>query len=297
MDEHDNVVVVYHDPCLDGMASRYAAWKHYGNKATYMPGKYEEDVSLDKFEGKDIVCVDFSYKRRPLVQIAQVCRSLQVLDHHKTAVPEVEAAIEELKGTEHEGKIVFHYDAERSGVGIVWDVLHTGKPMPRVLWHIEDRDLWKFSLDHTKEVCCYMTSLKFDFKQWVKAVEQMNYRELVTKGRAIRLMEVADIEGIVKTAIVHSLHGYRVPVITNCPKEYVSEACNLLLLQEEVSGEVPGSGDWPYSVNRSWNGKGWLYSLRSNEHGIDVGALAKSYGGGGHRNASGFFMLSDPSGP
>jgi nanoRNase/pAp phosphatase (c-di-AMP/oligoRNAs hydrolase) len=35
---------------------------------------------------------------------------------------------------------------------------------------------------------------------------------------------------------------------------------------------------------------GRVFSLRSREDGVDVSAIAKRYGGGGHRNASGFRM-------
>jgi oligoribonuclease NrnB/cAMP/cGMP phosphodiesterase (DHH superfamily) len=281
MDKVKRTVVVYHDPCLDGMASRYAAWRHFGNKAMYIPGKYEEDITLEKFADRDIVCVDFSYKRDSLVQIARISNSLQVLDHHKTAIPEIEAAIEELQGTEDEGKIVFHYDAERSGVGIVWDVFHPKKPMPRILWHIEDRDLWKFSLPHTREICCYMTSLKGNFKRWVSAIESENLRELVSKGTSIRHKEKRDIQDLMVQAEIIEWEGYVVASITNCPKDYVSEACNALL------------DKYPYvdfSANKSWNGEGWLWSLRSTDCKKDVGAIAKGKGGGGHRNASGFFV-------
>ena len=34
--------------------------------------------------------------------------------------------------------------------------------------------------------------------------------------------------------------------------------------------------------------EGRVFSLRSNDEGIDVSEVAKQYGGGGHRNASGF---------
>jgi hypothetical protein len=98
------VVVVYHDPCLDGMASRYAAWKKFGNDASYIPGKYEGKLPLDRFKDKRVYCVDFSYKKDAILQILTVCKSLHIYDHHKTAVPEVRAAQAELEGTDSPGQ-------------------------------------------------------------------------------------------------------------------------------------------------------------------------------------------------
>ena len=280
---YKNTIVVYHDACLDGMASRYAAWKKFGWDASYITGVHQQVVNLNKFKGKDVVCVDFSYKRKDLMQIVKVCKSMRILDHHKTAVPEIEATLEELKGTVHEGKLSYTYSEERSGVGVVWDTYHKGLPMPRILWHIEDRDIWAFNLPGTVEICCYMASLEGDFKKWIKHVESDNLREIMIKGASIRNKEAQDIKTITDQAIITQWRGYTIALIENCPKQYVSEACNKLLIDHT---------DVDFAANKCWIDDGWLWSFRSEDSRKDVGEIAKSIGGGGHRNASGALLSS-----
>lgn len=275
-----DVVVVYHDPCLDGMASRYAAWKKFGNDASYIPGKYEGKFTMDRFKDKRVYCVDFSYKKDAILQIMAVCKSLNIYDHHKTAVPEVRAAQAELEGTESYNRLHYTYDADHSGVGVVWTAFFPGQPMPRVLWHIQDRDLWRFDLPHTKEVCCYMGSLNFDFKKWVYAIEKACPKAILARGITIRSKELRDIADITSKAKSTKLDGYDIDLLTNCPANYVSEACNELLKDANID----------FAANRSQTDEGWSWSLRSTDDRVDVGALAKGKGGGGHRNAAGFFV-------
>jgi len=294
MAKSEDVVVVYHAPCLDGMASRYAAWKHFGNAATYMPGKYEEDLDIELFRDKQVFCVDFSHKAKVIANILTVCASYRVLDHHITGMEEIHKAIQlVIDDPDRCSKLSFNYDPNKSGAGITWNAWNKGE-LPKVLQHIQDRDLWKFDIENTKIVCCYMKSLNYDFKKWVKAIEKENYLDIISKGTSIRKQEVDDITDLVRGVEMGQLFGYDIPVLTNCPKEYVSEACNRLLTEMYRKGQrcthKEGKAFWPFTANRSWNGTGWLYSLRSTDEGVDVGALAKSQGGGGHRNASGFFM-------
>lgn len=288
--DHSDVVVVYHHPCLDGMASRYAAWKHFGNKATYIEGAYEAELDLMKFANKRVYCVDFSYKCEDAKMILSVCKKLHVLDHHVTANDEMVKLYSKVQDDKDLApKLNYSYNPSQSGAGIVWEAFHK-EPLPKVLEHIQDRDLWRFNLENTKEICCYMSSLDYDFKKWVKAIEKESYREILSKGQSIRAKEIADIQKIIDEAEVTNLHGYEVPVITNCPKHYVSEACHKMLRRKVENGSWTESDKpYPFSANKSWNGKGWLWSLRSEEGGINVGELAQSLGGGGHKYASGYF--------
>jgi uncharacterized protein len=69
--------------------------------------------------------------------------------------------------------------------------------------------------------------------------------------------------------------GYNVP-IANLPSVFTSDAGH-----ELAQGEAFGGCYWDTP-------RGRVFSLRSTDSGIDVSEIAKLYGGGGHRNASGF---------
>ena len=104
--------VLYHANCLDGMASKYVAWLHFGDNpnVTYIPVAYDEpfpDIPLTK--NTQIFVLDFSYPRSQLLYVEQMVFRLVVLDHHKTAQEEL-------------AWLSFAtFDSNKSGCGLAWD--------------------------------------------------------------------------------------------------------------------------------------------------------------------------------
>ena len=305
-----DTVVVYHDKCKDGMASRYVAWKHLGDRADYIAGRYEDE--RPSFKDKRVYLVDFSYKRPVVEEILRECLSLTILDHHKTAY-------EDLKGLEHPNLLNFTVnDKTKAGVTVCWDYFTSFNPssygslgvsvdndglhnkMPMILQHVADYDTWQWRLQGTKQINYYLDSLEFDFDKWVEVIEGGNssYNNALIAGRAIDnylnivrkdvLSTSKMIELEVKTTTskgdfkIPTTMTYNVPSLINCPKTLVSE-----LLHELNQG-------FPFSANYTETEDGYLISLRSDsKYGIDVGEIAKSFGGGGHKNASGFFIKKE----
>ena len=64
--------------------------------------------------------------------------------------------------------------------------------------------------------------------------------------------------------------------VANLPYTLTSDAGHLL-----ANGEPFAACYWDTPTGR-------VFSLRSTDDGLDVSEIAKKYGGGGHRNASGF---------
>src|SRR5262245_28032311 len=96
--------VIYHADCPDGFGAAYAAWKRYGNDATYHPARPGDP--LPSLAGKDVLIADVSWPRAEMLRVAAEARSLVVLDHHKTA----EAELSDLPFA--------HFDMGRSGAVI-----------------------------------------------------------------------------------------------------------------------------------------------------------------------------------
>ena len=42
VEELKSIVVIYHGRCRDGFAAAYAAWKKFGDKASYLPFLYTD---------------------------------------------------------------------------------------------------------------------------------------------------------------------------------------------------------------------------------------------------------------
>lgn len=257
-------VIVYHDNCHDGITALWVAAQKFPH-AEHYPGKYDEAPDLERLMGKHVLIVDFSWKLPEMLQVLGVAASLRVLDHHKTA----KADLARLDSS------VALFDMDRSGAGLAWDEL-IGGPRLDLVDYVEDRDLWRFKLAGCKEVhaACNSYPLTLEARDQLMA---RSVSDLAREGEAILRYHDRLVESAAKNATREVIAGYDVPSIA-CPNpELISDLGHRL-----CTGE-PFAAVWVEKPDGTKS-----YSLRSTDEGMDVGEIAKSLGGGGHRNAAGF---------
>lgn len=273
---------IYHGNCTDGLASaaivnRYA--KLNDLTVQFHPGVYQNpppDVT-----GKEVIIVDFSYKRDVMQGLIDSANSVTIFDHHKTA-------IEDLKGLNFT-KAVF--DTKRSGTGITWDELFPVKPGfpsdnpfnedPRIpaVDYVEDYDLWNFKYPESKPFHRFIMTQDQTVENYEKIIfsNYLKIDEFVEEGQILEkffLKSVNDILNLTKRRV--NFCGY-VVWAANVPPMYSSESGNIL-----SQGE-------PFAITYYDTKDGRNFSLRSQKGGgVDVSEIAKSFGGGGHKNAAGF---------
>lgn len=254
---------IYHGNCADGFGAAWAVRHALGDDVEFHAGHYGHEAP--EVTGRDVIMVDFSYKRDVLVKMAMAANSVTILDHHKSA----ESDLVDLPGN-----VTAIFDMNRSGAMMAWEYFNKGEA-PWLVKHIEDRDLWRFKLAGTKEIQAAVFSYPYDFEVW----DQLMTREtwaLEEEGSAILRKHMKDVNELIKVAAHRTtIAGYDVPVM-NAPYFYSSEAGNIM-----SEGE-------PFAACYYENAKGRVYSLRSKENGVDVSVIASLFGGGGHKNAAGF---------
>lgn len=284
---------IYHGNCADGFGAAWAVRRALGDDVEFHAGVYQNpppDVS-----GRDVILVDFSYKYDVLVEMSWKAHSMLILDHHKTAaedlarLPQV-VSLDDFNGdcrmvcyTSNMPHIGALFDLNRSGAGIAWDFFHPGKPRPALIDHIEDRDLWRFALPQTREIQAAVFSYPYDFAVWDELMAR-DVASLAAEGVAIERKHFKDIDeliGVVTRPM--KIGGFIVPM-ANLPYTLASDAGHKLAKGKPFAGCY---WDTP---------EGRVFSLRSTDEGEDVSAIAKQYGGGGHRNASGFRVSYDQLG-
>lgn len=270
-----DIVVLYHSPCLDGFTSAWAARRALGDTAEYIPSGYAVDESPLDFTGKTVYFVDFSYKRDRMLEVAKVAKRIVVLDHHKSAIEDLAELYEQdvIEGT---------FDLSRSGAGIVWDYFFPNEPRPTIINYVEDRDLWRFALPHSREINYSLFSYDYDFDRWdeLAKIADENLDELIVEGAAIWRKHMKDVRELSKQARLMNIAGQIVPVV-NVNYTYGSDAASIL-----CEGQ-PFAGYYWIGENGDYN-----FGLRSSKDGADVSIIASLYGGGGHRTASGFRVKS-----
>ena len=283
-------LVIYHAGCRDGWAAAFVAHAYYHGAADFFAAYYGQEPP-PVTHGQRVFLLDFCYKRDVLVALAKRC-DLAVLDHHKTAQADVDGL------SRHLLEVVF--DMDRSGAGIAWDYFYggdkhdgfvLGRPIGDVLrpwWvnYVEDRDLWRWALPDSRLVNAYLGALPFTFDGWREGVS-ISLDQAKTMGRAIDQkvgQYVAEVSknaawGFVYDTTGASLFGEAVPIV-NVPQCDVSEVLEFLMSEHDVDSAVA----WWQRADGLFQ-----YSLRSTERSrLDVSALAKRCGGGGHRQAAGF---------
>jgi uncharacterized protein len=260
-------IVLYHSHCADGFGAAWAAWKRFGDAARYLPVQYGSPLPAIA-DGATVWIVDFSYPRAILDPLADRVR-LRVIDHHKTAEAELG------------GRAYAWFDMHRSGAVLTWASLHPDDDVPLLLQYVQDRDLWQWQLPDSREVSAGLWSYPMDFKTWDRlATKTAEYGSdwLSQEGAAILRYMEQQTAMICAQAHEQDVGGYRVPTVN--ATSLWSEVGEELLRRYPEAPFVAAYYDLANGL-RKW-------SLRSQDHRQDVSAIAKQFGGGGHRNAAGF---------
>ena len=257
-------LVIYHGNCTDGFGAAYAAWKLLGDRAEYHAAKYGEpppDVA-----GKNVLVVDFSYDNATTKRLIKDAKGLLVLDHHKSAMVE----LHDIDCT--------HVDMNHSGAMLAWTFFHPGKEAPRMIKHIEDRDLWKWEIPYSKEFAAAFDMVPFDFEEFDKYLDDSAVDNAQERGAYILAYSKNVISKIAKNAAPRKIDGKDVLVVNS--SHWMSEIGNSL------STRCDYALIWYYDHGT----RQVKASLRAHHEDADVSEVAKRYGGGGHRKAAGFSL-------
>ncbi|MCA0850077.1 DHH family phosphoesterase [Salipiger thiooxidans] len=273
-------ICIYHANCDDGFAAAYAVWKRFGDGVKFIPCQYGNDAP--DVTGKDVLMVDFSFKKDVMQAMGEKARRIVVLDHHKSAMEELSDFLElRTDGplTKRAADAMINgigvcFDMDKSGCRLAWEYCFGDEPMPDWFAAVEDRDLWRFARSGTREICIAIRSLPRSFDLW----DTFTAEHLAHDGMAIRRYVDMIVSNICDTAFEEEIDGHTVPV-ASCSYDFVSETAHELLNRNP-------SAPFAACIVRSYDGVS--YSLRSMDDRMDVSEIAKKNGGGGHRNAAGF---------
>lgn len=289
---------IYHGNCADGFTAAWAVWRKLGDQCDYYPGVYSDpppDVT-----GRDVIMVDFSYKRPVLEAMCQPrgAASILILDHHKTAEADLKGlgvdmskwaeptwerylealALDDMENANINGPVLYQlFDMERSGAGLAWDFFHGGA-RPNLVEYVEDRDLWRFNLAMSRDINAAIFSYEYTWKNWDDLAAALDGDPLAVAnaGAAIERKHHKDIAELVRVTKRKMVIGGHEVWCANLPYTLTSDAGNLM-----AQGAPFAACYWDTPDGR-------VFSLRSTADGLDVSEIAKRYGGGGHKNASGF---------
>lgn len=269
MENLKKVVVIYHAQCRDGFGAAYAAWKKFGDEASYIPRKTQDGIP-EGLEDKKLFIVDYSYKKPELEELIKRNKSVVVIDHHATS----QEAVESFKGNV--------FDMDHSGAVLAWKYFHPHVEVPKLLLYIEDHDLWKFKMEHNREFGAALGEYNQDFETWDKLNENLEDRDdfskFISHGAALAGFEDKFVQKLLAFREKVVFEGHEVYAV-NCSRIYRSIVAHELSTLNGKEGGIEMA-----IVYYHYDGKVHC-SLRSNGD-VDVRLMAEKYEGGGHKNAS-----------
>lgn len=269
--------VLYHSKCYDGFGAAWAAWKKLGDDGVKYISVGYGSPPPEMPDAEHIYIVDFSYPADILLALVNGGSPVTVIDHHKTAKESLNGVI----GAHSHLHIIF--DMEKSGALMTWEYFHRypaespsdpGQPVPAplLIQHISDRDLWQFKMDGTAKIHKALVSLPMNFKLW----DSLDVEHLKKEGETCERLYTQLVENICEGAFFIEVDGHKVPAV------------NTSIAWSEVGHELAKlHPDLPFAVSFTVFESQTMWSLRSIGD-FDVSAIAKKFGGGGHKNAAGF---------
>ena len=265
----------FHAGCPDGFGAAWSVWRAWGDEGRYVPRGHEDRLDASAHDGDLVVFVDISPPNDAMRELGEVAAKLVVLDHHVSAQQRFasDLSIENaIAGRGHE----IHFDLEHSGAILAWRYFHPDDPAPDLLRYVEDQDLWNWKLPRSQEVNAAIGSYSREFERWQQLATRP-IEELVDEGTQILRANRAEVVRSLTAAHPVSVGRYR------------TEAVNARHHRAAIGHELAKRASFgaPLGVVYRMRGERVDVSIYSIGE-LDVSKIAEKWGGGGHRNASGF---------
>ncbi len=308
------VTILYHGDCPDGFGAAYAAWRRFGDTAVYRAMHHGEPWKMDEIAGHDVFILDFSFPPEVLEQIAEIANSAVQIDHHASArlawADRLLTGEDGISSHRHPTlPLTVLFNLDKSGARLAWEHFHAGLPVPLLLRHIEDMDMWRFELPGTRPIGRALRLLPFDFAAWDELVrltpdpQAPRYQLLLTEGEAIERFFQTEVERLASGHLLMPArlrgdpidplqavrHGLAIIVegdlawrridglAINASTLFASELGNRIAETSGTFGlvwQLAADGEVKISLRAAGN--------------VNVAEIATRYGGGGHPNAAGF---------
>jgi uncharacterized protein len=264
-------LIVYHADCPDGFGAAYSAWRKFTTNAEYFPAAYHRPPP--DFTNRVVYLLDFCYPKAVLEPLVAVAKEVHLIDHHATTLAQIEGLKTPLK--------TCILDMKQSGAHLAWKYFNPADRVPLLIKHIQDRDIWTWEMPNSEAFLAALDMLPFEFEAWDRLMLMVEfsprgYAEFVERGaamnekfQALAAAHVADARPL----LIDGCLGLALPA----NHAFAGRVGNLLAEKAGSFGVI-----WGITQDNT---------LRMSIRGIsgyDVRALAERFGGGGHREASGF---------
>lgn len=272
MSEINEQICYYHGD-MDGIASA-AIVKLVFPDCKLVKVNYGDEWKVEDIKNKLVIVVDFSFP--DMSELRRHSKLLCWCDHHQSAKdknPKLwnSDAIDGLR------------EINKAGCELTWEWFFPHEEIPDAIKLIADRDLWKFEYSGTEAFNERLYDITNDPEDsiWFVLLTPNNklayfIRQIVQDGQILLEAKSRRIKQAFDKGHDKTFNGYR---------------CRIMNATSDISEVGHYAVEQGYDIGVVWRRveNDISVSLRS-EGAVDVSIIAKSFGGGGHKNAAGFSL-------
>ena len=285
-------VIIYLRNCADGTCSYWVARKylhhhdiHHQAIAIHAGEKIDIDNDTD-FKNKRIAFIDVCPSFTCLQKLAKIAKDIIILDHHASSINVIELIIDS-----DMSNVRFEFNPKLAGCQITWNHFYKNYTPPWFLEYIADRDLWKFTLESSKEINAalhYKNLLNIESMDMINTYTTEEIQTLIELGNIILSIAEKSLHNTLRQCVEGTFtvdnHIYNVWFGTT-DRSTRSDLGNRMCLKTMKNGKLPDFGViYSYQPDLSV----WFISLRGNDGCPDLAKIATHFDGGGDKNAAGF---------
>lgn len=267
--------VVFHRADLDGQGSGAVIFKKFYSELVYdrdfIPYNYGEEFPFHRIEPEEtVVMADICLE--PFSEMERLANYAKLIwiDHHKTAIDQYQNSGLRLAGLRKEGE---------AACSLSWRYFFPNQPVPLALRYLAEYDVW----NHTNpSVLPFQYGMRLEYT-WVNSQiwtdvwisDPAWISSIISKGTTVLKYERQHSQAYLKA------YGF----------ETEFEGLKALALNRGMASSMAfcdSINDYDIVILFTRKGGEWKVGLYTVKDNIDCGALAHKYGGGGHRQASGF---------
>ena len=271
-----NKLLFTHKNCADGAGCVFTFINCGGNVDDVIYTDYKKTISeivltaagLYNYSG--IVIADVNVTEEDYLKIKSMYQgTVEIYDHHTGSI-----------GWDVNDKDFKAASIDMCGCMLYWTNMLAELPTPELFKYIDDRDRWVHQYPESKYIGDAFFATNFDLEYF--SMEEEGIASLLTMGKALAIQTKKQIDDLLRNTITVEILGI-VTKMVNVPMHHS-------LIAEKLYTQFPDTITGVFWLNVSATGEMvYNFSVRSkSDTEIDVSALARSFGGGGHKHAAGF---------
>lgn len=282
--------IVYHSKDLDGYCSGAICKLKYP-EAELFGYDYGQPFPFDDFIGHEIIMIDVSLPMKDMLRFAVTCRHLTWIDHHISAINDFKKVNPSEPGYEN---IIAILENGISACEGGWKYLFPDQEMPTAVklageydtWRNGDKERWNNAIlpfqFGMRMFCTSPETFPAELFDHYQIVTDNPVYKIIHEGKLILSYQKTQNERACRSSFEIEFEGLKAICLNNGGAN------------SQVFDSVYDPDKHDIMIPFVFTGKHWTFSLYTTKHNIDCSIIAKSKGGGGHKQAAGFQLKELP---